>query len=270
MYFENLVFHFVEVFIPVDYIAIEMPVTYQRFAVLWLCFFVCSCKSLQRISSRDTSTKNTTDVHKQRSNIRFLDDVAITNRSNSGQIEEPQNNRSARTKKQMPEVVYAPPTDVTATGYNIESATGLQFKYAILLDASVEKLTNTSLLQNMDHWWGTHYCLGGSTETCIDCSAFTQIMMRDVYKTDVARTARAQYDNSSRIELQGLQEGDLLFFQTVGRDISHVGIYLTNNKFVHAATSEGVMISDLNDSYWSSRYRGAGRVIKTVQMASDK
>ena len=220
------------------------------------------------MSVNDTSAKNTKATHKTRTNIQFLDDIAITGGNNSTQIQEPQNGRSSRKKRSVPQIVYAPPTDVITTNYNIEKAIGLQFKYAILLDASVERLTNIILLQNMDHWWGTHYCLGGSTETCIDCSAFTQIMMRTVYKTDVPRTARAQYDNSTRVEMQELQEGDLLFFQTVGRDISHVGIYLTNNKFVHAATSEGVMVSDLNDPFWRTRYKGAGRVIRSLQMAS--
>ncbi len=246
-----------------------MPTTYQRFAFLVLCLFIYSCKSLQRISARDTSTRNGTTERKHRGNVQFLDDIAINNGGKSGQIDEPQNAPSTR-KKQTSKVVYAPPTDVSTTNYNIEIATGLQFKYAILLDASVERLQNISLLQDIEHWWGTRYCLGGSTETCIDCSAFTQIVMRDVYKTEIPRTARAQYDNSARIEMPDLQEGDLLFFQTGGRDISHVGVYITNNKFVHAATSSGVMISDLNDSYWNSRYRGAGRVIKTDTLASNQ
>ncbi len=220
------------------------------------------------MTTHDTSANNKSTKHKTRTDIQFLDDIAITGGNNSTQIQEPQSSHSSRRKRNATQVVYAPPTDVMLTNYNIENAIGLQFKYAILLDASVEKITNLILLQNMDHWWGTHYCMGGSTEACIDCSAFTQIMMRDVYKTDVPRTARAQYDNSARIEMQDLQEGDLLFFQTVGRDISHVGIYLTNNKFVHAATIEGVTISDLNDPFWRTRYKGAGRVIKTTQMAS--
>ncbi len=220
------------------------------------------------MSARDTSVKNSTNTHKKsRTNLQFIDDIAVTGGSNNSKIEEPQNSRRKKKIIPQPQMFYAPPTDVT-TNYNIENATGLQFKYAILLDASVEHLTNIALLQNMDHWWGTHYCLGGTTESCIDCSAFTQIMMRDVYKTDVPRTARAQYDNSVRIDLENLLEGDLLFFQTVGRDISHVGIYLTNNKFVHAATSGGVMISDLNDAYWKTKYKGAGRVLKPVQMFS--
>ncbi|MDQ2751751.1 MAG: NlpC/P60 family protein [Bacteroidota bacterium] len=225
---------------------------------------------MQRISARDTSTKNNTTASKQRGNVQFLDDITISNGGRSGQINESQKVHSAGSNKSISKVTYAPPTDVLPNNYNIESATGLQFKYAILLGASVERLQNISLLQDIEHWWGTRYCMGGSTESCIDCSAFTQIVLHDVYKTEIPRTARAQYDKSSRIELPELKEGDLLFFQTVGIDISHVGVYLTNNKFVHAATSGGVMISDLNDNYWSSRYKGAGRVISSEPMASNQ
>jgi lipoprotein Spr len=57
-----------------------------------------------------------------------------------------------------------------------------------------------------------------------------------------------------------LREGDFVFFNT-GRGISHVGLYLSNNKFVHASTSVGVVISDLNELYWNRRFTKAGRVI---------
>jgi len=221
------------------------------------CILLTSCKSLQHLAARDNATdKQSTTAKKKARNIEFLDDIAVSN----GKVPLPKNSMPAH---KQPKVVYAPPTDIVLTNFNIESANALQFKYAIMLDASVEKLTDTVLLQNIDHWYGTHYCLGGATEDCIDCSAFTQIMMRDVFKTDIPRTARAQYDNSDRIAVEDLQEGDLVFFQTSGRDITHVGIYLTNNKFVHAATSNGVMISDLNDIYWQPRFKGAGRVLKS-------
>lgn len=153
------------------------------------------------------------------------------------------------------------------TGYpvmagNIETASQLQIKYAIATDATVEKLTNIPLLEVIDKWWGTRYCMGGVTDNCIDCSAFTQIVMRDVYRQNLPRTSQEQFAACERIELEDLREGDLVFFNTGGKDISHVGIYLLNNKFVHAATSGGVMISDLNDKYWQPKFRGAGRVGK--------
>ena len=145
---------------------------------------------------------------------------------------------------------------------NIETANLLQIKYAIATDATVEKLTNIPLLEVIDKWWGTRYCMGGVTDNCIDCSAFTQIVMREVYQQNLPRTSQEQFNACEKIELEDLREGDLVFFNTGGKDISHVGVYLLNNKFVHAATSGGVMISDLNDKYWQPKFRGAGRAVK--------
>eukprot|EP00456_Euglypha_rotunda_P080947 TRINITY_DN78759_c0_g1_i1.p1 TRINITY_DN78759_c0_g1~~TRINITY_DN78759_c0_g1_i1.p1 ORF type:complete len:114 (+),score=7.57 TRINITY_DN78759_c0_g1_i1:198-539(+) len=104
--------------------------------------------------------------------------------------------------------------------------------------------------------------MGGATEDCIDCSAFTQIILRDVYQLSLPRTSQEQYALAEKVELEDLREGDLVFFNTGGKDVSHVGIYLLNNKFVHAATSGGVMISDLNEKYWQPKFRGAGRIRK--------
>lgn len=163
-------------------------------------------------------------------------------------------------KKQRDE--YNANIHTSQNALDIEKADFLQLKYAIVLDATVEKLTNVNLLKSIDEWWGTSYCYGGSTKDCIDCSAFTQMMMQNVYNVNVARTAQEQYTSGKQINLEDLGEGDLVFFNTTGgREITHVGIYLFNNKFVHAATSNGVMVSDLNDIYWKPRYRGAGRYI---------
>lgn len=139
----------------------------------------------------------------------------------------------------------------------------LQVKYGILLDVVAEKLTNMSLLALMDKWWGTRYCLGGSTENCIDCSAFTQLVSREVFNLSLPRTAQEQYNTIELIEKDELKEGDLVFFHTRGRKsaITHVGVYLTNNKFVHASTSNGVSISDLDESYWKPRFRAGGRMV---------
>ncbi|MFX8817301.1 NlpC/P60 family protein, partial [Acinetobacter baumannii] len=79
--------------------------------------------------------------------------------------------------------------------------------------------------------WGTRYCMGGSTENCIDCSAFTQIILREIYAQTLPRTSQEQYNIAKRVEYEDLQEGDLVFFSAGGRSITHVGVYLQNNKF---------------------------------------
>jgi lipoprotein Spr len=154
------------------------------------------------------------------------------------------------------------PYDIMPTNLSdIEKANWLQLKYSIKMDVAVEEITNISLLQKIDEWWGTPYCLGGSSKNCVDCSFFTLDVMKQIYKVDLKRTAAQQYEQSAKIEWTELKEGDLIFFKTEGRrTISHVGIYLTNNKFAHASTSQGVTISDLADPYWQRRLYSLGRV----------
>ncbi|RXK62192.1 hypothetical protein ESA94_04040 [Lacibacter luteus] len=140
-----------------------------------------------------------------------------------------------------------------------------QFKYAIRLDVPVEALQNKSLYNLIDEWWGTPYRLGGTTQRGIDCSAFVQTLMFGVFALQLPRTAREQKESTTWIPMSDLREGDLVFFNTRG-SVSHVGVYLHNNKFVHASTSGGVMISDLNETYWSRKLIGAGRLAGTVPL----
>ena len=83
--------------------------------------------------------------------------------------------------------------------------------------------------------------------------------MDSVYNITLPRTAKNQYNSSTKVRKQDLKQGDLVFFNTTG-GISHVGVYLGNNKFVHASASSGVMISDLDEAYFKRRYIGAARV----------
>ena len=140
----------------------------------------------------------------------------------------------------------------------LKKQTGCRLNMRLLQICLLSRLNDLPLLQQIDHWWGTRYCLGGDDENCIDCSAFTQTILRNVYGVDVPRTAQEQYDFSTHINDTDIQEGDLVFFKS-GHSISHVGLYVGNNKFVHASTSGGVTITDLNDNYWSKRYAGAGK-----------
>lgn len=144
-------------------------------------------------------------------------------------------------------------------GTALESFLPLQFKYAILLNESVEKLSNLVLYKNIDDWYGTRYRYGGKTSKGIDCSAFMQVIAQYTFGWMLPRTAREQYTSMQGIKKEELQEGDFVFFNTTG-GISHVGMYLSNNKFIHSSTSQGVSIGDLNSQYWGKRFIGARRV----------
>jgi lipoprotein Spr len=145
----------------------------------------------------------------------------------------------------------------------------LQNKYAEKLEAPVEDIENTDLYSFIDQWYGTKYAWGGTTQNGVDCSALVQNMYREVFKTDIVRTSYLQHDMSTEVPSKdSLQEGDLVFFKTRGNVISHVGVYLKNNFFVHSCSSKGVTISSLDENYWSRVYVTAGRIEKqdsTVQ-----
>jgi hypothetical protein len=140
----------------------------------------------------------------------------------------------------------------------IEKIPVFQFKYAMMLNVDVESLKNLSLFGFIDEWFGTRYRLGGTTKRGIDCSALTSALLLAVYGFTIPRTARQQYDASEHIEKEELKEGDLVFFK-IHRGISHVGVYLENNFFVHAST-HGVTVSSLDDSYYAKRFVCGGRV----------
>jgi lipoprotein Spr len=146
---------------------------------------------------------------------------------------------------------------------DVEKSNWLQLKYSIQMDIAVEEINNIPLLQKIDEWWGTPYVLGGSSKRGVDCSYFTLDVMNAIYNTNLKRTAAEQYTQSEKIDWSDLKEGDLIFFKTdASRSISHVGIYMTNNKFAHASTSQGVTISDLSEPYWQKRLYSLGRVLK--------
>jgi lipoprotein Spr len=157
-------------------------------------------------------------------------------------------------------------TKAAGAGTNaIERYPALQFKYAILENCSVEDLDNPKLLSFMDYWYGTPYRYGGTTRNGIDCSAFAFLLMSSVYGVaSLPRTSKEQYGACQHISRSDLQEGDLVFFHTLSgkkhRGVTHVGVYLRNNKFIHASVS-GVMISDMNEGYYDRHFVGAGRVL---------
>lgn len=106
------------------------------------------------------------------------------------------------------------------------------------------------LYQHHEKWHGTSYRIGGNTRDGIDCSGFVQLTYRELFSISLPRTTSQQFRSGPHINRADLQAGDLVFFRH-GR---HVGIYLENQKFLHASTSNGVMISDIRNPYWTRHY----------------
>lgn len=117
-----------------------------------------------------------------------------------------------------------------------------------------------NLTRNAMRFLGVRYVFGGTSSNGFDCSGYVQHVFAMLGK-QIPRTADAQYYAGKRVAGRSMAAGDLVFFQTYASGPSHVGIYLGNDRFVHASSSRGVTVSSLHDHYWSARYLGAKRLI---------
>ena len=212
-----------------------------------------SCSALKQLQFSDNKQGSQTESATGKNEVKFLEDINVN--VESGPMAK---DGQKPGEKKNPDLVFANNNSVSESPF-IEKSLSLQLRYSLLLNTEVEKISNIKMFEFIDNWYGTRYRLGGTTKNGIDCSAFSQLFFSTVYGISLPRTSKEQYYKSQKISRSHLQEGDLVFFNTRG-GVSHVGIYLQNNKFVHAATSGGVMISDFYDPYWHSRFIGVGRM----------
>lgn len=134
-------------------------------------------------------------------------------------------------------------------------------------ETTVEQPSSPSSVQQLLNYavglTGTRYKFGGkSPETGFDCSGYVRYVFKQVGGLSLPHNALAISKVGRKISTTELRPGDLVFFNTLRRSISHVGIYLGDNRFVHASsTRSGVVeVSDLRDSYWAKTFNGARRL----------
>jgi lipoprotein Spr len=121
---------------------------------------------------------------------------------------------------------------------------------------------NPYLYYQIYDWIGTRYKYSGKTKKGIDCSAFVNELYKNVYCIDLSGSSSDLWSLVKPVEKTDLQEGDILFFKIKKGRISHVGLYLGNNKFAHASVHSGVIISDLDEAYYKKYFYKGGRVIQ--------
>lgn len=109
---------------------------------------------------------------------------------------------------------------------------------------------------------GIRYVRGGSDpDRGLDCSGLVQLVFKQAWDRDLPRTSKEISQVGERVDAADLQPGDLVFYNTLRRGFSHVGIYLGDSKFIHAPSSGGkVRIESMNLAYWKKRFNGARRI----------
>lgn len=150
---------------------------------------------------------------------------------------------------------------ITDTSKSTSKYSGtIKERYAALLNVKEKDLDNEKLYHFIDTWIGVPYKNGGMNKKGVDCSSFTSLLTNEIYNKQLPRTARLMAEDVKRKFEKDLKEGDLVFFDFDGQKFSHVGVYLQNNKFVHASTSKGVIISDLKDQWYYKYFSRAGSI----------
>jgi len=122
------------------------------------------------------------------------------------------------------------------------------------------KVIENKLDQAYGRWKGTRYQLGGDNSRGIDCSALMMIIMKDQFGVRIPRTTDQQIKKGKKVSPKFLMPGDFVFFRTGPKQL-HVGIIIRPGKFMHASTSQGVIISELNNPYWNKRVIGFRRFL---------
>jgi Cell wall-associated hydrolases (invasion-associated proteins) len=146
---------------------------------------------------------------------------------------------------------------LAAVGYGAAGA-------ALAEPASAATEQSKQLIEIGKAYIGTPYRMGGLIKNgepvAFDCSLFTQHVYAAL-GVELPRTSKEQAKAGKKVDRGSISQGDLLFFRTNGKSISHVAIYVGNGKMIHASSHDGVKIADMNTNYWKKRFVTARRVL---------
>jgi cell wall-associated NlpC family hydrolase len=240
--------------------AFKPPLMTRNLIIASIIILMASCSSTKPINSSVKNKPSTKPVSvnkpadNKKNDIKFLDEItANPNLAANIPDAKTEQKETAETLNKTKFSTNTPAKDVSA----------LKIKYAQLLGKEPDQINNVELLRSVDEWYGTKYKMGGTSKSGIDCSAFVQSVYLSAFGIAVPRTAFEQFKAAYHISATEMKEGDLVFFNTTG-GVSHVGIYMGNNKFAHASSARGVTVSDLFDPYYLKRFLGIGRIDKNL------
>ena len=131
-------------------------------------------------------------------------------------------------------------------------------KYEEQLGIRLPETCNIAFIKAIVPWLGSPYKYGGNSINGTDCSGFVSSIYSSFFKIELDRTSLLIYQNSRKINKSDVKEGDLIFFKTDGKKVSHVGITITPNQFIHASSKKGVVVNSLNEPYYSKNFVAFG------------
>ena len=145
-----------------------------------------------------------------------------------------------------------------------------RYTYSNLLGFNIDTILNQKLYETIAEWLGTRYCYGGDSKCGVDCSGFVIALYKNAFELSLEGNANDLFKNSKPLQKSKLAEGDLVFFRIRKKRISHVGVYLGQNKFVHASLKQGVTIDDLNEPYYKKYFFRGGRIEQKLSVTNSK
>ena len=131
-------------------------------------------------------------------------------------------------------------------------------KYEEKLGISLPETSNIEFIKVIVPWLGSPYKYGGNSINGTDCSGFVSSIYSSFFKIELDRTSLLIFQNARKINKSEVKEGDLVFFKTDGKKVSHVGITITPNHFIHASSKKGVVVNSLNEPYYSKNFVAFG------------
>lgn len=203
--------------------------------------------NIQTETAKVENTENTTTSR---------DEQQLTSRGSTTSREETTKNTTSSTTKNAAKTTAAKSTNTKSTTKTNTSKAASTAKTTTITESTSTSASGSAVATYAKQYVGCRYVSGGTSPSGFDCSGFTTYVYKH-FGVTLNRTAAGQYSNGKAVT--SLQAGDLVMF-SYGKGISHVGIYIGGNQFVHAANSRsGVRVDSLSGSY-KSRFVGARRI----------
>lgn len=224
-----------------DYLVNNLKITSLIF--IFSVFIFTSCNIFRHIPQEDTSNVE----------VKWDDDEnekPVKRNNNKNRNRNKDNNNDQNNIKNID------PDSVAGSGKNLLEEYDAVFGYELTGDE------NPDLIAEIADWLGTKYKYGGYTKEGVDCSGFVGNVYWNVFKIKLSRSSKDMINDVVTIDKENLENGDIIFFKINGKTISHVGIYISQNKFAHASSKRGVVINDLDETYYKEHFFTAGRVKK--------